>query len=315
MKLTAILLILFLSGCATTQKQEEKTITEKPSFKKAEVEFKTPQPQDEEKFKKEEVMMLFNDGLKQIEVNPRKAARLFKKVVNLIPERWEPYFNLGIIYMNLNDNDKAEQEFRRALKYKPPREIINNALGYIYLSKGNNWKAEKAFKKAAAHNKSPEAIINLANYYQLMENREKAIQYYRQAKKLAPSNTVLSYNRGIFLYKLGRYEEAMVEFDSAAKYFKGDIRLLFPMAMTYFKLGEYEDALKMFQEIITLSPDDPIPYENIGIIYEIYLGDMERALKSYTQYIEKGGDDVKAVKAWIEVVKFRLKQKREKNES
>ena len=52
-------------------------------------------------------------------------------------------------------------------------------------------------------------------------------------------------------------------------------------------------------------PDTPDTYKYMGIIYEIYMGDMENAALNYNTYLSKGGSKVKDVEVWIDIVKTR----------
>ncbi len=305
-KIIMFLVIWALSGCATSQKKTDLPDTGESGLGKGVVEV-SPQPEKKEN-KKEKAMALFQEGLKQLEGHPKEALSIFEEVIRLMPERWEAYYNLGIISMALSDIERAEKEFQRALKNKGSAVKIYSALGALYQSEGKNKKAIEALEKAAKNEKSSIVMINLANLYQTIDEKEKAVKYYEEAKTLDPSNQILHYNMGILLYKMGKFEKAKEEFFKAAGSFGEDSKLLLLQAQTLFKLREYEPALKMFQKITIKDPSDPTPYKNIGIIYEIYLGNMKKALENYTMYINKGGEQARVVSSWIDVLKARLNQ-------
>jgi tetratricopeptide (TPR) repeat protein len=250
-------------------------------------------------------MMLFHEGLKQLEGHPKEALIIFEEVIRLMPERWEAHYNLGIISMALSDIEKAEKEFQRALKNKGSAVKIYHALGALYQSEGKKKKAIEALEKAAKNEKSSIVMINLANLYQTIDEKEKAFKYYEEAKTLDPSNQILHYNLGILLYKMGKFEKAKEEFLQAAGSFGEESKLLLLQAQTLFKLREYEAALKMFQKITEKNPSDPTPYKSIGIIYEIYLGNMKKAQENYTMYLNKGGEQTRLVRSWIDMLKVR----------
>ena len=300
----ALFLIILLSGCATPKATVEKPVVKKP----AALTEKT------DKINKEKATAIFSNALEKMQESPIDAIGLFKEVITFLPESWEAHYNIGIIYLKLSDRERAEKEFRNALRQKGPAEKIYNALGNLYFDTGSNRKAISAFKKAMNFKKSPTTLINLANLYQMMDKKQKAIKYYAEANDIEPLNQILHYNKGILLYNMGKYETARKEFNKAVKSAASDIKIYQAQAQTLLKLGEYRVALKIFQKVIDMDPLDPTPYWNMGIIYEIYLGNLEKALESYITYIDRGGDNSKVVKAWIDVVKFRLSKGKNQDE-
>lgn len=259
---------------------------------------------------KERITRLFDDAVRRMEDDPKEALRLFNDVLQFFPERWEVRYNMGLVYMRLNDNVKAEEEFLQALKYKAPPARVYNALGSAYLASGNKIKAVEALKKGMDIEESVGGLINIANIYQALGQNDKAIRFYRKAEAVAPSNRILHHNMGVLLYNMGNYKGALDEFNKAlAKNGADDARVLTADAQAILKTGDFEGAVKVFQKMLALSPGDPAPYLNIGIIYEIYLGDREKAIENFTAYIIKGGPRVKEVEAWVEVVKTKAKPK------
>lgn len=79
-------------------------------------------------------------------------------------------------------------------------------------------------------------------------------------------------------------------------------------AVAHCNLGEiykhlrlFDDAVRELHEAQRLNPDLPDTYINLGIIYDDYLVDDEKALKCYNKYLELGGTD-EQVREWIRVI-------------
>jgi tetratricopeptide (TPR) repeat protein len=47
------------------------------------------------------------------------AEKIFKKIIELVPNRADAYFNLGVFYYQIGLQDKAEQQWREALRLNP----------------------------------------------------------------------------------------------------------------------------------------------------------------------------------------------------
>lgn len=66
--------------------------------------------------------------------------------------------------------------------------------------------------------------------------------------------------------------------------------------------GKFEDAEALYKKAIDRWPNDPVLFENLGVLYELYLGRLPDALNAYKQAQEiKGGTD-KKLKGWIKVL-------------
>lgn len=289
-----LFIILLVYGCAGTYKNALKA--DKPDQKTAAAPLSL-------KADDKKIAVMFNDGLKNIKDDPQAALAIYKDLAILAPDRWEIYYNTAVIYIKLNEMKKAEEEMLRAIKHRAPQAEAYSALGTVYAGIGSNAKAAEAFERALNHSKSLNTLINVANVYQTMGQNEKAVKYYRQAESLEPENQIIHYNMGILFYKMGRLKRAHEEFSKAVDYVKANIKASHSLAQTLLKLGEYEAALNILKEAAGKYPDDQDTYKYMGIIYEIYMDDMENAALNYNTYLSKGGSKVKDVEIWIDIVK------------
>ncbi|MBI3583183.1 MAG: tetratricopeptide repeat protein [Nitrospinae bacterium] len=300
---TLFFILLFLTGCVTNQKEGY-------SLKnriRAESEALVKKQQDDERQRK--AIVLFNNGFQLINNDPIGANALYREGIILMPERWEAYYNLGITYMKLYDHERAIKEFSNALKYNAPQSKVYNAIGVTYQSMGRNGDAIKYFKKALSLEKSPIVIMNIANIYQDMGQKEESIKLYHQIEFVDISKLPLHNNIGSLKYKMGDFKGARDEFNMALEKEGENIQVLYYQAQTLLMLEEYENALNVYKKIAAKNSADPEPYRNMGIIYEIYLGDMASAYENYTAYIKNGGEKTKDMESWIEVVKVKMVKK------
>ena len=67
-----------------------------------------------------------------------------------------------------------------------------------------------------------------------------ALQKYAEARKNEPANPLLFYNVGTCQYKLGNYEEAVKELESATRMPDSSLasKAAFNLANTYYRMGE-----------------------------------------------------------------------------
>jgi DNA-binding winged helix-turn-helix (wHTH) protein/Flp pilus assembly protein TadD/TolB-like protein len=191
----------------------------------------------------------------------------------------------------------------------------NLALGTLYRINGQYEKAER-FLNAAKKLKpnSTEMLISLANLYTKLEKVEQAEEYYLQAISVELGNWQNYYEYGLFLFSLGRYENAISQFNKVillnrniamahnalgAMYYmtvdfeKANVawsKSLFiePTSATYANLGtvlfmmnRYENAVEMYSQSAELSPLDTTIWGNLGDALKYSKNSQQEAEKAY----------------------------------
>lgn len=299
----AVILMASLIGCATGGFNEEITAPAAP------VTAPNPDETRSDAEKIETAKMLFEQGLKRMKDNPRVALEVFAEVERLAPEIWTANYNLALVYMKLREFKNAERELIKSLNKKAPPTIIYNTLGMAYMYIDND-KALEAFEKSLAFEKSVIALINLADLYQATGKTKWLLRTLHELEIMAPTDKTAYYDMGLIWYRMEKYKNAEEAFEKALNNGKGDTRVLYLKAQALLGQGKYDAALQVFQDMAAMNIIDPVPYREMGIIYEIYLGDMEMALESYQSYVNKGGEKAKEVSGWIDIVNNRLSKEK-----
>ncbi|MEK7772917.1 MAG: tetratricopeptide repeat protein, partial [Deltaproteobacteria bacterium] len=246
----------------------------------------------------------FNVWLKTIRENPKEALNAHKDIAVSMPDRWQVNYNAAVIYMKLNEPDKAESELNAALKKNPRPGMVYGALGVAYALAGKKDDAAAAFKKAFKEDSRAAVLINAGGVYLEMGRYEEAMTYYRDAETIEPENPLVRYNLGLLLYRKGDYKKALEEFRKAKRAGDG-ITASLCEAQTLLKLGRHEDALELFKNAVEKDTNYFYLYKHMGIIYELYAGDMKKAYEYYNMYLSMVKSD-KDVESWIQIVKTRL---------
>ena len=107
----------------------------------------------------------------------------------------------------------------------------------------------------------------LADCYDYKRDFPNAIKYYEIAKTFNNSDRTTFYNELGYLYlNTYQFEKALVELDSAIKYYPDDFRPHFNMAVGYNAIKKYGPALVEFQKSISLNPGFEPAYVQAGAI-------------------------------------------------
>lgn len=147
--------------------------------------------------------------LKRGEYN--KALDKLKKAYEADPN-YPPTLNaLGLLYQNLENNEKAEQYFKQALGIRPDDGYTLNNYGRFLCQNGRYEEAEAAFRKAATNPlfETPEiSLANIGTCAMRSGDTEKAEKYFRLALEKNPRLPAPLIQMGQISYDQGNYLSA-----------------------------------------------------------------------------------------------------------
>jgi tetratricopeptide (TPR) repeat protein len=118
-----------------------------------------------------------------------KAAEAFKQAIKLDPQLAEAHFRLGLAYDAVGKEKEAEDEYKKAI--------------------------EKYKKYLEANSKDAEAHYNMGQAYAGLHLYSEAVREYRQATHLKNDDADMYYDLGTALMKLAQYDEAAAAFSKS----------------------------------------------------------------------------------------------------
>ncbi len=214
-----------------------------------------------------------------------RAANYYLRYVQSQPENpWSGWFKLAQTYQLTQQNDKAIQAYREALKLNPNDIKSNYNLAQLLAAAGNYQEAEDLYLKLVNLNKQDASVYynQILQMYDKAGNFEKAVEAVKRLIELNPKNEVSYLNLAILYFKMNRLDEAAKTLNECLA-IKNDYNYAwFSLGQVYSKLNKHQEAIEAFKKYNALSPDDPNGWLNIGLEY-MFLKDYERALP----YMEK----------------------------
>ncbi|WOC15554.1 tetratricopeptide repeat protein [Pseudochrobactrum sp. MP213Fo] len=155
------------------------------------------------------------------------AAKIYDQAVadikDPVRQDWPIFYQRGIAYERLKQWDKAEPNFRKALELFPDQPQVMNYLGYSWVDRG--------------------------------ENLEEALQMIRQAVEMRPQDGYIVDSLGWAYYKLGRYNEAVVELEKAVKLRPEDPTINDHLGDAYWQAGRGLEATFQWNHAIAGKPE------------------------------------------------------------
>lgn len=170
-----------------------------------------------------------------------KAAEQFEIAVTEDPESGKNYLELAKCYAEINENEKAGQNFKIAAEKDPTlKEEVDQAVRHYRADHYNHaveLMKEKSYGDAIAelqeaiylNDMDPNQYINMGVCYSELKQTDLAVQYYEKALTLSPDDEMARANL------VGTFANQAAEFS---------------------KEKNYDQAIKFYKKVLELSLDD-----------------------------------------------------------
>ena len=259
------------------------------------------------------------------------------------------YLARATYYANQEKNyEKSANDFRSALFYlkmfptkeqtvqnsagmiASANENLNQCLKVISFDKTPSARYKKAEELRAIGNFSAsayefsqvvqndklagQAYMQIADLMKLLGNEPRCADYYKLALDIMPSDGVLRMKYARTLDKLGRYDDAVVQYNAALAHSKGDMEVLYALERIYLKKlavtptdaelhanigaikqaqGDFESALSYYAKAEQINPSNINTRLNVGTLFQ-QKKDYLKAIKSYDSVLTLYPDNVQA---------------------
>lgn len=144
-----------------------------------------------------------------------------------IKKNWSLYYARGIGFERSGKWDRAEADFKVALKLNPGQPQVLNYLGYTWVDRGENLdEALKLIKKAIEWDPTDGYVVDSLGWaYYRLGRIDEAIRTLEQAVELKPADPEINDHLGDAYWQAGRKLEARFQWDIAASVdTKGDVK-------------------------------------------------------------------------------------------
>lgn len=206
-----------------------------------------------------------------------KALDTYRKMVALNPNIYEPWYNLGVLYLKQNKPDEAIEANENALKRKPNEPFALNNLGRAYELNGRFAMAGDNY--AAASNIDPKNVVfahNAATAYAKAKQDDKAATYINRAMSLGDNDPDLTLILGDIYARQGKTAEAVVLMEKASDRVTDRADLWFNLGVMKEKLGKRVEAEECYRKCLAIKPDDIDANTNLALIL-LNRGDWKNA--------------------------------------
>ena len=155
----------------------------------------------------------------------KEAEVAYRRTIELGANHAVPWFNLGLVLLQLRRYEEAEHAYREAIKLDPNHLYSWNGLGNLL----------------QAH----------------LKRYQEAKVAYQRASELDPQNVVPLYNLAVLLHQhLREYQEAYHAYRKALEFDPDDASIWYSLGdLLYLDMKRPEEAKDIFRQAVALQPD------------------------------------------------------------
>jgi len=213
----------------------------------------------------------------------------YERLIQIDSRDHKPYVNLGEIYLEIDDPDKAIHFLQKSIEIEPERSAIaHNLLGEAFIKVKLFDQAELEFGKALEiRPKITDAHYNLAIIYEEKKDYNRAIEEYQKEIELHPAAYPAHFNLGKLYGQLGDLNKQVEHYKEAIKYKKDFANGYLFLASAYLDLNKnFEEAIILAKKGLELAPESEYAPLAHYILADIYnrLGQIEK----YHDELRKG---------------------------
>ena len=214
------------------------------------------------------------------------AIEQYEQIIKLQPDSVDDHLLLGRLYRLNNDLQKAENEFKTAVRLQPTSEEAVTTLAYLYNELGDTTRAAQVLASVPDAGRSAKLYSALGYTYEQQKQYKQAIEAYRHAIELDRDN--LDAIRGLAqnLLNDGQTDAALEQYKVIADANPEDAQTYLRIAEIYRKQGKFDQALDNLKKAESMVQDSvEVPY-NMAAIYQAQ-GRYDEAIQLMKDLLQK----------------------------
>ncbi|GAB4365374.1 MAG: hypothetical protein Kow0042_04610 [Calditrichia bacterium] len=214
------------------------------------------------------------------------VASYFTRALAEDPNFWEAQYNLGVIYYNFDQLEKALLQFNNVVKQNPSFYKPYYGIGVIYYLQRRYRDAKQSFQRVLALNPEHDrSLYYLGRIYVQLDSLEKGLEYLEKAAKVNPNYAPTQYQIALTNMKRGWYKTAIQAFRNSLKLNPDNYRVHNALGECYYLLQRFDEAIYEYTKAIELRPNFSTAYFNLGnTVYK--RGALQEIVGAYLEILE-----------------------------
>jgi tetratricopeptide (TPR) repeat protein len=167
-----------------------------------------------------------------------EANNIFERVIKLKPDYASAHIDLGLLYIQMGEADKAIPELEEGVHLAPERTDATAALAGTLRDEAHSASAQ---------------------------DPEKALSLLLRARKLAPNDPDVPFDLGMVELRMSLFPDAADAFQQALNLRSNDAPAIYGLGRAFMELAKFQDAHDQFVRYVALRPDDASGHYALGM--------------------------------------------------
>ncbi|CAO2607247.1 Protein O-mannosyl-transferase TMTC1 [Lemmus lemmus] len=238
---------------------------------------------------------LFNLGnLLKSQEKTEEAIVLLKESIKYGPDFADAYSSLASLLAEQARFKEAEDIYQAGIENCPDSSDLHNNYAVFLVDSGSPEKAVAHYQQAIQLNPSHHvAVVNLGRLYRSLGKNSMAEEWYKRALQVAHTAEVLS-PLGALYYNTGRHKEALEVYREAVSLQPSQRDLRLALAQVLAVMGQTQEAEKMTSRIVSEEPKCLECYRLLSAIYSKQ-EQHEKALEAIDRALQLKPRDPKVI--------------------
>ncbi|KAM9671744.1 protein O-mannosyl-transferase TMTC1 isoform 1-T1 [Trichechus inunguis] len=227
----------------------------------------------------------------------KEAEEVYQAGIKNCPDSSDLHNNYGVFLVDTGSPEKAVAHYQQAIKLSPSHHVAMVNLGRLYRSLGENSVAEEWYKRALQVARKAEILSPLGALYYNTNRYEEALQIYREAAALQPSQRELRLALAQVLAVMGQMKEAEKMTNHIVSEETGCLECYRLLSAIYSKQEHHHKALNAIDQALQLKPKDPKVISELFFTKGNQLREqnlLDKAFESYKAAVELNPDQAQA---------------------
>jgi tetratricopeptide (TPR) repeat protein len=189
-------------------------------------------------------------------------------VHNTINHRWRAYLHRGFAFTELREEEKAKEEYARALNLCDDRGEYYNLLATFHLKRSEFSLAEQHLLEALKHKPDDKALYkNGVRIYEQLGKREKEITFLKEVLKRDPDDVSSAFRLGTIYLGEKSYSEAADLLQKVIEKDPSHSGALINFGIIAKRTGDLDGASTYLERALQESPNSVEALSNLGYVY------------------------------------------------
>uniref|UniRef100_A0A8C0KMC6 dolichyl-phosphate-mannose--protein mannosyltransferase n=1 Tax=Canis lupus dingo TaxID=286419 RepID=A0A8C0KMC6_CANLU len=227
----------------------------------------------------------------------KEAEEIYQAGIKNCPDSSDLHNNYGVFLVDTGSPEKAVAHYQQAIALSPSHHVAMVNLGRLYRSLGDNSAAEEWYKRALQVARKAEILSPLGALYYNTGRYEEALQIYREAAALQPSQRELRLALAQVLAVMGQTKEAEKMTNHIVSEETGCLECYRLLSAIYSKQEHHDKALDVIDKALQLKPKDPKVVSELFFTKGNQLREqnlLDKAFESYKAAVELNPDQAQA---------------------